>query len=135
MTTQITQGIKISVRTAPVNRSEFAMSQNQGGYREQYFFSYHITIENQGSHTVQLLRRHWEIFDSCGIFREVSGEGVVGAKPVLQPGDIYEYESGCGFVSEIGKMKGTYLMERKTDGKLFSVNIPEFEMYVPYKLN
>lgn len=135
MTTKITEGIKISVKTFPINRKDFQVSRNATEYQEKYFFSYRITIENQSRHTVQLLKRQWEIFDSCGIYREVSGEGVVGIKPILQPGDIYEYESACGFTSEMGKMKGAYLMERKNDGKLFSVNVPVFEMYVPFKLN
>lgn len=135
MTTQITQGIKISVKTFPLSGHASNAPANSGMYQEQYFFSYRITIENQSNQAVQLLKRHWEIFDSSGVYREVSGEGVVGAKPILRPGDIYEYESSCGFISEIGRMKGIYLMERKTDGKLFSVNIPAFEMYVPYRMN
>lgn len=135
MTTQVTQGIKISVRTFPIQNQALATSQNQDGFREQYFFSYRIRIENLSGHTVQLLKRHWKIFDSCGVYREVSGEGVVGAKPILLPNDVYEYESACGFFTEIGKMKGTYLFEKKSDGKLFTVNIPAFEMYYPHKLN
>lgn len=135
MTTQITEGIKISVKTFPMSQRDFQIGWNPSENHEKYFFSYRITIENQSRHTVQLLKRQWEIFDSSGIYKEVSGEGVVGEKPILQPGEIYEYESACGFTSEMGRMKGAYLMERKTDGKLFSVNVPVFEMYVPYRLN
>ncbi len=135
MTTQVTQGIKIGVQIFPLKNHHFVSSQSQQGYIEKYFFSYRIRIENCSGQTVQLLKRHWEIFDSCGIYREVSGEGVVGEKPMLLPNDVYEYESACGFASEIGKMKGTYLMEKKSDGKLFTVNIPTFEMYYPHKLN
>jgi ApaG protein len=35
----------------------------------------------------------------------------------------------------MGKMAGTYLVERIIDGKQVRVNIPEFTMIVPYKLN
>ena len=35
----------------------------------------------------------------------------------------------------IGKMMGSYLMERMIDGKQFYVEIPEFNLIVPYRLN
>jgi ApaG protein len=67
--------------------------------------------------------------------REVEGDGVVGQQPVLEPGQHHEYISGCNLKTEVGKMRGTYLMERIVDGKQFNVNIPQFVMVVPYKLN
>ena len=70
-----------------------------------------------------------------GRVREVEGDGVVGQQPILEPGQSHEYISGCNLKTEIGKMKGTYLMERVVDGKHFKVNIPEFVMIVPYKNN
>jgi ApaG protein len=75
------------------------------------------------------------IFDSNGTVREVEGEGVVGQQPVLEPGEVHEYVSGCNLRSSMGKMAGTYLVERIIDGKQVRVNIPEFTMIVPYKLN
>ncbi len=100
-----------------------------------YVFTYRITIENEGPSTVQLLRRHWIIYDAHGMAREVEGEGVVGQQPILEPGETHEYVSGCNLRSSLGKMGGTYLMERIIDGKQFRVNIPEFTMVVPYRLN
>ena len=100
-----------------------------------FLFSYHISIDNKSEYVVQLLRRHWYIFDSCGEYREVEGEGVVGEYPILAPGDVYEYESACNLTTEIGKMSGTYLMERKIGKVPFKVRIPEFELIVPHKLN
>jgi ApaG protein len=32
-------------------------------------------------------------------------------------------------------MKGTYLMKRDIDGSEFDVDIPEFQLVAPYKLN
>ena len=67
--------------------------------------------------------------------REVEGKGVVGQTPILEPGDSHSYISGCSLKSGIGKMYGTYLMEKIIDGKRFKVAIPEFTIIVPYRLN
>lgn len=128
MTTETTQGVRITVTSA-----------YQPGYSHaeegHFVFAYFIRIENNSEHTVQLLRRHWYIFDASGQMREVEGEGVVGRQPILEPGETHEYVSSCAFQSGIGKMMGTYLMERVRDGRRFRVNIPEFTMVVPYRLN
>lgn len=100
-----------------------------------YFFVYYITIENKGSQPVQLIKRHWEIFDSINDKRTVDGVGVVGETPVIEPGEKYEYNSGCNLVSEIGNMKGYYIMKRLKDGTQINVTIPQFDLIVPAKLN
>jgi ApaG protein len=100
-----------------------------------YVFAYRILIENHSDFTIKLLRRHWYIIDSNGQLKEVEGEGVVGQQPVLEPEQKHEYVSGCELQSEIGKMHGTYLMEKQMDGTTFEVEIPEFVMVVPYRLN
>ncbi len=128
MATRVTHGIKISVE-----------SQYQEVYsrpeQRQYFFSYRIRIENNSDYTVQLLRRHWYIFDAAGTGQEVEGEGVVGQQPVLKPGDFYEYESACNLNSEIGSMHGTYLFVREADGGNVEVQIPRFELIATYRKN
>ncbi|WP_315820127.1 Co2+/Mg2+ efflux protein ApaG [Paraflavitalea speifideaquila] len=98
-------------------------------------FAYRITIENHNSFPVKLHRRHWYIVDSNGSTREVEGEGVVGVQPSLQPGERYQYVSGCNLRSEMGKMYGIYLMENLHSKAHFEVNIPVFEMIVPFKMN
>lgn len=128
MVSQITKGIKISVET--IFHKEHSNSQSS-----QFLFSYRISIENTSEYPVQLLRRHWFIYDSLGQYSEVEGEGVVGEKPVLLPGDLYEYQSSCSLTSEMGSMHGTYLFKRTTDGAQFKVEIPEFELIAPYRLN
>jgi len=127
-TTKVTHGIKISVETK--FQSEHSVSEHR-----HFLFSYHITIENNSEHTVQLLTRHWDIFDSGTEYSEVDGEGVIGEKPVLEPGESFDYESACSLTTDVGKMSGSYLMERKTDKLQFRVTIPEFELIVPYRLN
>ncbi len=84
---------------------------------------------------MKLLRRHWHIYDANGVVREVEGEGVVGQQPVLEPGDSHQYVSGCNLKTGLGKMRGTYQMERLADGRNFTVEIPEFTLVVPYRLN
>lgn len=128
MTTAITKGIRISVETeyqpAYSNPVQF-----------HFVFTYRITIENLSDHTIQLLRRHWHIHDAGQEAREVEGEGVVGLQPVLEPGDSHQYVSGCNLKSGMGKMYGNYLLERIINGEKFRVQIPEFTMVVPHKLN
>ncbi|AFD08891.1 Co2+/Mg2+ efflux protein ApaG [Solitalea canadensis] len=128
MVTKITDGVKISVET--VYQPEYSNPANS-----HFMFAYKITIENLTDYTVQLMRRHWYIFDSNGTHREVEGEGVVGQQPVIDPGETHEYVSGCNLTTEIGSMKGTYGMTRLVDGVQFEVNIPEFQLISPYRLN
>lgn len=128
MITQVTQGIKISVST------HFQESYSKPDNR-YFLFSYKISIENTSEYAVKLLRRQWQIFDSSGDKREVEGEGVVGQQPILEPGETYEYESACNLTTDMGKMRGSYLMERKADKVRFIVNIPEFQLIAPQRLN
>ena len=128
MVTKITDGVKISVET--IYQPEYSNPAN-----EHFMFAYRVNIENLTEKSVQLLNRHWNIFDSNGTKREVEGEGVVGQQPVIEPGDTHEYVSGCNLKTDIGSMKGSYEMERIVDGLKFRVNIPEFYLIAPYKLN
>lgn len=109
--------------------------QNSMPRENHYFFVYFITIENKGDYAVQLIKRHWDIFDSIGDKRVVDGEGVVGETPVILPGQKFEYNSGCNLTSEIGYMKGFYTLVKQVDGKEFTVEIPRFELIVPAKRN
>jgi ApaG protein len=128
MVAQVTQGVKVIVET------EYQPSYSSPS-QYHYVFTYRITIENHSDFTVQLLRRHWHIFDAGFNMREVEGEGVIGQQPVLEPGQTHQYISGCNLKSGLGKMVGTYLMERIVDGTRFTVNIPEFTMVSPLRLN
>lgn len=128
MVTEITQGIKVSVET------EYQPAYSSPS-QYHFVFTYRITIENQSEYTIQLMRRHWNIYDAGFLMREVEGEGVVGQQPVLEPGQLHQYVSGCNLKSGIGKMVGSYLMERVVDGSQMQVNIPEFMMIAPLRLN
>lgn len=128
MVTEVTEGVKVTVIT------EFQPDYSSPT-QHHYVFTYHIAIENNSQHTVKLLRRHWFISDAGYPLREVEGEGVVGKQPILEPGDTHQYVSGCNLKSGIGKMHGTYLMDRVVDGKNFLVTIPEFNMIAPHRSN
>ncbi|OWP61866.1 Co2+/Mg2+ efflux protein ApaG [Hymenobacter amundsenii] len=128
MNTTTTQGVTVSVTT------NYLPDYSSPG-QEHYVFAYKIDIRNNSEYTVKLLRRHWYIYDANGVVREVEGEGVVGQQPTLEPGESHQYVSGCNLKSGLGKMRGTYQMERLMDGSEFAVEIPEFTLVVPYRLN
>jgi ApaG protein len=128
MVSKISEGVTISVET-------FYQPDYSNPETNEFMFAYRITIENNNTFPVQLLRRHWYIFDSDCNHREVEGEGVIGVQPQIAPGEKYQYVSGCNLRTEIGKMHGTYFMENLHSKKTFLVNIPAFEMVVPFKMN
>jgi len=96
----------------------------------RWFWAYHIRIENQGGDTVQLVSREWAISDGRGVRHEVRGEGVVGEQPVLEPGESFDYVSGCPLTTPTGAMEGRYFMIG-TDGARFAVDIPRFPLIAP----
>lgn len=128
MVTAITQGIKISVET--MYQDEYSNPAN-----EQFMFAYRIEIENLSDFTIQLLRRQWFIFDSNGTVREVEGPGVVGVQPVLEPGQVHAYVSGCQLTTDVGSMQGNFSMIRVATEAPFKVDIPAFALITPYRLN
>ena len=128
MVSQITRGIKISVLTS----FEGTYFKN---YKIHYAFTYHVTIENQSKDSVQLNSRHWEIYDSLNDIEIVDGEGVIGKKPVLKPGETHTYSSGCLLSSAIGAMKGHFNMINFTSKRCFKVEIPAFKLVAPFALN
>lgn len=128
MVTQITKGVKITVRTK-------FQPEHSRPESNHFLFTYRITIENRSAYTVQLVKRKWNIFDSNGEQREVEGDGVVGQQPVLAPNEMYEYESACNLATDMGKMKGMYQMMRIMDKETFVVDIPEFQMIAHHRLN
>ena len=128
MVQQVTKGIKISVETS----FEGTFYKN---YKIQFAFGYKITIENQSKDTVQLNARHWNIQDALNNTEIVVGEGVIGKKPVLSPGESHTYTSGCLLSSPFGAMSGHYNMVNFSNTKKFAVEIPVFKLSAPFALN
>ena len=100
----------------------------------RYVFAYTITLRNTGSVAAQLVSRHWIITDAQGLVQEVRGLGVVGAQPLLEPGQSFEYSSGTAIATAVGTMKGAYQMVA-ADGTRFDAPIPEFTHSVPRVLH
>ena len=81
---------------------------------------------------MQLLRRSWSITDAQGRTQHVHGEGVVGEKPVLDPGESFEYTSGTPLSTPSGFMRGAYHMVVAATGEAFDVAIPGFSLDSPH---
>jgi ApaG protein len=128
MVSKISEGVEVSVET-------YYQPDYSNPVASEFMFAYRITLENHNNFPVKLHRRHWYIIDSNGSHREVEGDGVVGVQPIIQPGEKYHYVSGCNLRTELGKMYGTYEMENLFNKSTFEVNIPVFEMIVPFKMN
>jgi ApaG protein len=64
----------------------------------------------------------------------VRGPGVVGEQPRLDPGEAFEYTSGCPLPTPFGSMRGSYQCVAE-DGTSFEVPIPEFLLSVPRTLH
>jgi ApaG protein len=102
--------------------------------KNQFVFTYTITITNTGDIAAQLLGRHWIITDGDHKVQEVKGLGVVGQQPLLQPGESFEYTSGASIATSVGTMQGSYQM-LAADGKAFDAPIPLFTLSVPRTLH
>ena len=93
-----------------------------------------MTIRNTGSIPAQLISRRWIITDGRNQVQEVRGLGVVGAQPLLKPGESFEYTSGTAIATPVGTMRGSYQMVAE-DGTQFDATIPEFTLSVPRVLH
>jgi ApaG protein len=122
----ITQGVRVTVSTVYVP-SQSAPTQHR------YVFAYTIRIANEGARTVQLKTRHWVITHGTGKVEEVRGPGVVGQQPVLEPGEHFEYTSGCVLETPRGTMHGSYQMA--SGGAMFDAEIATFQLAMPHSLN
>ena len=116
--------IKIDVTTSYIREQS-----DPGGGR--YVFSYSIKIRNDGNEGVRLLRRYWHIRDEIGKIQEVTGDGVVGQKPVILPKQTFEYTSAAIISTETGTMRGDYEMEYLS-GRKFNAPIGSFLLSIPH---
>jgi len=101
---------------------------------DRFVFAYTITIRNTGTIPAQLISRHWIITDARNQTQEVRGLGVIGAQPLLKPGESFEYTSGTAIATPVGTMRGSYQMVAE-DGTQFDAPIPEFALSVPRVLH
>lgn len=125
---EISSGVQIIVRVqtnldlSKVTKSEF-------------FFNYTVIIENKNVFPIQLLSRHWEIFDSMHPTRVVDGEGIIGVQPVIDPMQSVKYTSGCDLQSDMGFMEGYYTFKNMDNGDEFKAKIPRFDLVYEARFN
>jgi ApaG protein len=100
----------------------------------RYFWSYTIQVENHGKQSVKLMNRYWHITDGLGRSQEVRGSGVVGANPILKPGEAFEYTSGVPLETPSGIMVGEYEMLGE-QGEKIQVAVPAFSLDSPYGMS
>jgi ApaG protein len=118
-----TEGIRVRVQS-------LYLPDQSSPVDDRYVFAYTITISNEGARTAQLRTRHWVITDARGEIEEVRGDGVVGEQPRLQPGQTFQYTSGCVLQTPVGTMHGSYRMWRD-DGSYFDATIAAFSLASP----
>tara|TARA_B100000902_G_scaffold310164_1_gene299680 strand:- start:1059 stop:1448 length:390 start_codon:yes stop_codon:yes gene_type:complete len=114
-------------------KSEF-ISERSFIEANKYFFSYTVTIENQGIQSVQLISRHWIICNANNERFEVKGDGVIGEQPIIKAGSLYSYTSGTEINTPVGSMLGSYRMITE-EGIEFDAKISEFELNMPRTLH
>lgn len=106
-----------------------------------YTFVYNVEISNLSQHTVQLISREWDIQEITGVCKKVTGTGVVGQQPILEPGEVFRYSSKCpvrapSFFNPsqdnfLGSMQGKYIFIRGDVGEeAFEVKIARFGLYM-----
>lgn len=113
-----------------VNVEPFFLDDRSDPSESRYVWAYRVTIANQSDAPVKLLSRYWHITDGRGRVEEVRGPGVVGEQPELEPGDSFQYTSGCPLSTPSGIMVGRYTM-RNERGETFDIDIPAFSLDMP----
>lgn len=119
----VTHGIEVTVEP-------FYIEEQSDPDENRYVFGYRVTIVNNSNGTVQLHSRYWQITDANGYVEEVRGDGVVGEQPILEPGDSFQYTSGCPLKTTSGVMVGRYQM-LGMGNDAFEVDIPAFSLDLP----
>ena len=117
-------------RDIEVTVEPYYLAEQSDPEESRYVWAYRVVISNHSDITVQLISRYWNITDENGQVDEVSGPGVIGEQPILNPGDTYEYQSGCPLDTPSGVMYGHYQMVTD-NGELFDVAIPAFSLDSP----
>ncbi|MBW7946545.1 MAG: Co2+/Mg2+ efflux protein ApaG [Sphingomonadaceae bacterium] len=119
----ITHNIEVAVEP-------FYLAEKSSPEEARYVWGYRVTIANHSDDPIQVLARHWRITDGQGRVEEVRGPGVVGEQPELNPGDSFQYTSGCPLRTPSGFMAGSYTVKNGA-GDFFEIDIPAFSLDLP----
>ncbi|MEP4030995.1 Co2+/Mg2+ efflux protein ApaG [Roseibium polysiphoniae] len=118
-----TNGIEVAVEP-------FYLDDESDPEKSHFVWAYMVEIRNDTNEPVQLRTRYWKIMDAIGRVEEVRGAGVIGEEPWIEPGETFEYSSGCPLKTKSGIMQGSYGMVRE-DGSMFDAAIPAFSLDLP----
>ena len=124
----VTNNIEISVRT--VYLDDLSDTENS-----TFAFGYFIEIRNSNPEAVQLLSREWIIEDANKNKKIVTGEGVVGKQPILEPKEIFNYNSWVNIATPLGQMKGYFTMQSISEKQNLKIAIPSFQLLKPGSLH
>jgi ApaG protein len=127
MSEATTNGVKVQV-------SARFLEERSNPQINKFIFASTVKITNLEEAPVQLMSRKWIIKDADGDIETIEGPGVVGEKPVLQPGQSFEYTSFCPLETPFGTMEGHYNMVA-ADGSRFEARIAPFGLATPGPLN
>lgn len=92
-------------------------------------FAYHLSIHNASEQAVTIVGRKWIVTDLHGDVLVVEGEGVVGHKPHLDPGQSFSYNS-YHVIKDTSTAQGTFFGQTDQGQPVF-VRVPEFAMNPP----
>lgn len=122
-----------SVSTNAIKVTATPAYQGRGVTADDVFsvWSYTIVIENNSDSPIQVLRRYWQVFEDCGMVKEITGDGVVGKTPVISPGEAFEYTSFTNLKSHSGMMMGKYFVLDIDSGEELTINTPAFSLDSP----
>ncbi|WP_214096444.1 ApaG domain-containing protein [Candidatus Methylacidithermus pantelleriae] len=100
-----------------------------GGPHKRHAFVYYITIANDSPHTVTLQGRKWVLTSPLGKKTVIEGDGIVGERPRLRPGDRFHYHS-YHLVGGRAWVEGSYFGIDES-GRWIVVRIPGFALEPP----
>lgn len=121
MFSKMTSNIKVSVIPEYDSKNSYP-SENR------YVFKYNITIENDGSFPIKVLKRKWLIFDVGFGYTEIIGDGIIGLTPEIGTSENFAYFSNVMLRSGVGNMSGKYLVKNLETQETFEIDIPKFNL-------
>ena len=92
-------------------------------------FVYFITIVNGSEEAIRIFGRKWVVRERGGETLVVEGEGVVGQKPILDPGEEFSYNS-YHVAADDSDVQGAFFGATVDDRKVLAI-IPDFKLELP----
>lgn len=99
--------------------------------KHNFFWEYLVSVENNSNTIVQLIGRHWQVISSDGKVQEVIGDHIIGERPILKPGESFEYSGIENLKTSSAIIKGKYKI--LSNGKEFDIEVPTFSLDNPYE--